>query len=357
MVSVQPVLSLKYFHLSKNKVPKGIKRLFYLSWEDALWDILLKKHVPKGSYILVPDFYCTDVVKNIKQHGYNVATYKIKKDLRTDKCDFVNRINKYEPAVVVIFHPVGITSNLFENKNWLAKVTGESILIEDSVHRVLDPSKIKIIKKNHFVIDSLRKVVPIQGSDVYGRVEDIDFSSPKFSQSFIYKTKVNILWFLMELAWTFKLFSPAEKFMIAGYDLIGNSEKAASGTFLSDFFATRINAQRLFKLKKTQIDVYEKKLAKVLPIKIEFQNSDKSQLRGYPVILPKNAALKLIKVLRANGILVRFELEGSGWTKNKKIVYLPIGPQVTKNYQYRICELSYNTLNEKIRRKASYRCF
>lgn len=357
MVSVQPVLSFKYFHLSKNKIPKGIKRLFYLSWEDALWDILIKKRVPKKSCILVPDFYCADVERNILNHGYKVATYKIREDLRVDKTDFVNKINKYGPAVVVIFHPVGITNNLFENINWLKKVTGESILIEDSVHRVLDSSKIKIIKKNHFVIDSLRKVVPMQGSNVYGRIEDIDFSSPKFFQSFIYKAKVNILWFLMETAWTFKLFSFAEILMLAGYDLIGDPIKSASGNFLANFFAERVDVQTLFKLKKDQVNTYENKLKKVLPFKIELQDSDKSQLRGYPVILSKKAALKFVKVLRANGILVRFELEGSAWTKNQKIIYLPLGPQLTKKHQNLICELSYNTLNEKAKYKTSNRSF
>lgn len=347
MVSTQPILTLEYFRFQKNKFPKGIKRLFYLSWEDALWDILLKKKVPKNSIILLPDFYCTDVEKNIVLHGYKVATYKILKNLKADKIDFERKIRRFSPAVIVVFHPVGIGSNLFDNINWLKKVIGESILIEDSVHKILDSSKIKIIKKNHFVIDSLRKVVPIQGSNLYGRVSDLNFSEPAILQSFLYKLKVNLLWFLMEIAWTVKFDSMAEKLMIAGYDLIGDSEKSASGSYISNFLARRVNVEKLKKIKKRQVFYYESKLESVLKNKIKISESDKGELRGYPVILPQNTALKLVNILRLNGIFVRTELEGSNWSKNRKIFYLPLGPQITKNYQNRICELSYNTLNEK----------
>lgn len=347
MVSPQPILSLKYFRIHKNKLPKGIKRLFYLSWEDALWDILLKKNVTKNSYILLPDFYCVDVEKNIKLHGYKVVTYKILKNLNADKSDFERKINKFTPTVVVVFHTVGITSNLFDNATWLKKVTGKSILIEDAVHKILNPSKIRIIKKNHFIIDSLRKVVPVQGSNLYGRTDDIDFSVPSFFQSFLYKVKVNLLWCLMEIAWSIKLFSIAEKLMIAGYGLIGDSERSASGAFVEDFFAKRVNVEKLFRIKKCQAEVYQTKLKKVLPYNLEISDTNLGNLRGYPVILPTKTATKLIKVLRNNKVFVRFELEGSKWTKKQKIFYLPMGPQLTKKCQNRICELSYNTLNAK----------
>lgn len=347
MVSPQPILSLKYFRIRKNKLSKGTKRLFYLSWEDALWDILLKKNAPKNSHILVPDFYCADVEKNIKLHGYRVATYKILKNLDADQFDFEKKIKRFNPAVVVVFHPAGINSNLFDNTAWLKKVTGKSILIEDAVHKIINPSKIKIIKKNHYIIDSLRKVVPVQGSNLYGRTSDIDFSAPIFLQSFFYKTKVNFLWFLMEIAWSLKLFSLGEKLMIAGYDLIGDSRKSASGSILADFFAKRVDGEKLFKIKKHQAKTYQAKLREVLPYELKISDVNRGELRGYPVILPIKTATKLVKVLRNESLLVRFELEGSKWTKKQKIIYLPLGPQLTKECQNQVCELSYNTLNAK----------
>ncbi len=349
MITSQPVLSLKNFRFRKNKITKGIKRLFYLSWEDALWDILIKRNVAKGSYILIPDFYCVDVESNIKKHGYKVAHYKILPNLKADKDDFENKINKFNPAVVVIFHPVGIKTNLMNNVEWLKKATGNRFLVEDCVHRIIEPNEIEIIKKNHFVIDSLRKVLPLQGSNVYGRTEDLDFSAPPFYQSFFYSVKVKTLWFLMVLAWSFKFGKIAERLMVRGYNLIGDSKLPARGGFISKFLSIRINIKKIRNIKKRQASYYERKLGSVLPQKLLISESNKRNIRGYPVILHKKNAAKIVEKLRINKIFVRLELEGSKWTKKQKIIYLPLGPQLTEDGQKRICELSYNTLNAEIK--------
>lgn len=344
MVSPQPIISSKYFQFKRNKLPNGIKSLFYLSWEDALWDLLAKKKVKKRSCVLVPDYYCDDVEENIRQHGYKVGYYKVNEDLYVDKKSFQSEISHLKPSVIVIFHPVGIKSNLFSNIKWLKDVTGDTILIEDSVHRVIDPKEIKIIRKNHFVIDSLRKVVPIQGSRIFGKLEDLDFNLPSIFQSVIYASGVNFLWLLMLLLWTSKLNKLAEKVMLLGYDLIGNSKLPARGSILGQFLSNRLNLSAIENCKKKQVDYYEKRFRKITKSGLKIQEKDKKFLRGYPLILENSIANKILLALRKKGLLVRFELNNSNWSKMRKIIYLPLGVQMSIKQQKEVCTLVANTV-------------
>ena len=339
MVSVQPIFSFKYFKSKKNTLPRGIKSLFYLSWEDSFWDVLEKKEIKKGSYVLVPDFYCIDVEKNIKSHGYKIVCYKIKKDLTADKESFEYCIAKYKPWVVVVFHPVGISSNLFDNKKWLMKTVKDSILVEDCVHRLIDPKDIRLLKKNHFIIDSLRKVVPIQGARMFGKLEDMGFEVPPIYQSMFYALGVNTLWFLMVICWTFGMYKLAEKLMVSGYDLIGNSKLPAKGLVINRFFSDRLDILKIERYKINQVDYYEKKLNKILSFRLRLPLEDKKYLRGFPIILKKNKAQKVLKFLRKNNLMVRFELDGSKWSKSQKIIYLPLGIYMTDKQQDKVCNL------------------
>lgn len=315
-----------------------------------MWDILSKRRVLKGSSILTPDFFCRDVEKNISMRGYGVINYKINRNLTADKKDFEKKINKFKPKVIVIFHPVGIKSNLMDATSWIKKITRESILIEDSVHRIVDPRKVKIIKKDHFVIDSLRKVVPLQGASLYGRIKDLDFDSPPFHQSFIYSIRVNILWFLMIISWTLssyltgKLFRTlgdvAEKLMLHGYDLIGDSPFASGGGFLASLLSKRVNINKIQNIKMCQVIRYENKLGKILPMKLYISDENKKDLRGFPVILPINRASKILESLRKGGLLVRFELDDSSWSRKQKIIYLPLGTQMSIRQQDEVCGLT-----------------
>lgn len=344
MTSTQPILSLRYFKFKKNKLAEGIKRLFYLSWEDAFWDILVKKQVPKGSFVLLPDFFCGDVENNIRLHGYKSVYYKINTNLTADKKSFKSKIDQIKPSVIVIFHPVGIKSNLMDDPKWLKKITGSSILIEDSVHRIVDPGELKIFKKDHFIIDSLRKVVPLQGSNIYGRVEDLDFSAPPFYQSFFYSIRVNLLWALMVFSWSLKFGRIAERLMLKGYSVIGDSVLSAKGPFPANLLGSRINIKRVRDIKKRQAIYYEKELGRFLPVKIKLSDDDKANLRAYPLILDKEPAGRILKFLRTNGLLVRFELNDSGWSRKQKIIYLPLGIQITKRERVAVCSLVKSAL-------------
>ena len=202
MIPQKPIFLWKYLGFKKNVLPKSVKRLFYLSWEDGLWDILEKKNVRKGSVILVPEFFCGDVENNIKNHGYKIRYYFVSENLQTTDRQLLSAINKFEPKVIIIHHHVGIFNLLLSYKNWSKYVDNSIILIEDCVHRIVEPNQLKFIKQNHFFIDSLRKVVPLQGSVVYGQKNDLNFKQPPFYHSPLYSLKVHLLWIMMNLCWT-----------------------------------------------------------------------------------------------------------------------------------------------------------
>lgn len=355
MVSQQPIFCFKYFQTKRNKLPKGMSSLFYLSWEDTLWDILMHKKIKSNSKIFVPEFYCGDVEKNIKEHGYKICYYKINSNLSVDKKSFVKGIKKYKPSVVIVFHPVGIKSNLFENPARLVKNIGNALLIEDSVHRTIDPTEFKIFNDNHFIIDSLRKVVPIQGSRVYGSKRGLDFFEPPIYQSIFYSLHVHWLWVIMTLLWTVANYCPVEKIsvifarlaervMLSGYDVIGDSKLSARGNTIGKIMSLHINVSKIKKQKVKQANLYEKELKNIFFSKIKLSLSDKEHLRGYPFILPVNKADKILNLLRKNNLLTRFELNDSIWSKKQKVIYLPMPIFMNRQQQMEVIKTVRNAL-------------
>lgn len=355
MVSLQPIHIWDYLGLERHKLARDMKHLFYLSWEDALWDLLKYKKMPMGSNILVPEFFCGDVEENIRGRGYHIVYYPVSKYLENGVNSFTECISKYNPRVIIIFHYVGIRNKLIDNKSWLKYVNQETILIEDSVHLLVDPIEIKFIKKNHFIIDSLRKVVPLQGSNLFGSAEDLDFSEPKIFQSLKYSLKVYWLWLKMliflNLSNTIKNIETSGKYadnannlMMDGYDLIGDSNLPARGFFLFDQIQKFINYEKVGDIKKTQIEYYEEKLNKSLPVKIHYSNNDKTQMRAWPVVLQINRADRVLNFLRQRGLIVRFELNDSVWSKKQKIIYLPLGPHLNPQDLTDICSLVIKSL-------------
>jgi hypothetical protein len=333
MLSPQPIQAVKYFGLNRNKVPATIKRLFYLSFEDALWDILEKKHVPTGSVVLLPDFYCTDVEANIKNRGYNVVHYKINNDLSADTSVFETKLKAERPDVVIVLHPDGITSNLMQKRNWMNYVPDETIIIEDCVHRIIDPRKTEIYKRNHFLINSLRKVVPLQGSSVYGRKEDLMFCPPPLRQSLFYSLKVHFLWSIMNICWNLEKSELAEKLMLRGYDLIGDSLMPARGFLIFEKLEEYLDIERIEKIKKEQVKFYEENLK----FPMIYTVIDKGKMRGYPLILKKEIANEFLNNIRSKGLMLRFELNDCEWSQKQKIIYLPMGPYLKKSELSKIC--------------------
>ncbi len=344
--TIQPT-GLSYFQKKKSvSVPAGIARRFYASWEDALWDLLRKANVRSHATVLVPDFFCQDVLENMAEHHLKPVFYSMDKNFQTDPEYFARTLKKEQPAVVVILHPAGITNPLFTYADvWKNALSAETILIEDSVHRVVMPEDVHLIHPRHVVMDSLRKVIPVPGSNVYGTPEFLQFAATPFTATLPYQIATFGWWAVFQLCllcaqlplgmrWNHWSNNQAENAMLAGYDVIGDSYRAGRAWSIFRSMADHIAFARISAAKQEQVQQYFAMLedtwnATCYPI--SFPPEDAGRLRGLPVRLELKSAQRILTFLRKNGILLRFELEGCPWTQRHKVMYLPLGPHLNES--------------------------
>ncbi len=352
MTAIQPPFLPSYFSFrSDYTLPDELAENNYLSWEDALWDIIDVYKIKKGSVVLIPTFWCMDVVKNIGEHGLRCEYYPMDANFQTSEDELTRAIQTHRPTIVVIFHSVGIHNTLMTaNNGWMSKLTDHQFVIEDSVHSIIDPREIIIKRDRHFVIDSWRKVMPLQGATIYGRKSEVSkFSHTRKSLS-MYSFRIIWLWVTMQWwlvlsslrfpdyvsrAMKFKSTTAkrAEKDMIDAYELMGDSATACATLWPFVFLRKHINTSYIKDIRRRQVIQYENLLELLWTdkrfIRIQIAADDFGELRGYPICMTLASADYLIGKLREHGILIRSELEGSPWTKNKKVIYLPLGPHLS----------------------------
>ncbi len=362
MFSIHPIKLWRYVSLRRLVVPSRLRRFFYTSWEDTLWDLLQYFQIPEKAICLVPEFYCMDVVKNMEEHGLACVFYPVDPQLQIDPKTFVRYVRKYQPGVVIILHSLGITNPLFShNKSWLKYLPTNTLLIEDCVHRLIDPQLICLLTSRHFVIDSLRKVAPIYGSNLYGNATTLHkFKQSAWWQTLPYQAKVFWQWWLFQSClhaagflersmwsrwWNIK----AKKFMQKGYDLIGDSQRAATGPWFFNFLSQFLSIKTIEEIKKQQVNCYQGLLqscwANDILYQIHFDQVDGGKLRGFPVGIAAKNADRYLPQLQKNQLAWKYELDDCPWSKRQKIIYLPLGPHIELKEIELICKLLITTLN------------
>jgi len=346
MLTIQPPFIGKYFSNNSKITSKNVFfKSFYLSWEDALWHVLKVYNFKKGSVVMVPQFYCGNVVEHMVEHGLKVVTYPVDKYLVTKNKIFRQILLKTKPSIVIVFHPVGIQNMLIKNhKQWASALPAKTVLIEDCVHQIIDPKSIRFINKRHLFIDSLRKVVPVQGSFVYSRQKLPDISGWQNFITLPYRVGVFVLWIIMQINLIQAHFSKsknleklfnklAEISMLTGYKLIGSNRLASPGIFFMKKISEKINITLIKKSKILQAKIYKTKIKHLLKTGKfwlpKISKSDYSNLRGFPLIIDISMAYKFLNYMRASGVFLRFELNDSAWSAGQKIVYLPMGLHVS----------------------------
>lgn len=344
MIPTQPYLSPGYFSFKRNKIKTCIYRDFYLSWEDALWDLLKVHDVKTGSIIAVPEFFCWDVVNNMKSHGLDVIAYPVDKNLGTDGAILKKIIKKYGPKIVVVFNAVGIKNNLLaSDKGWIKDLKSDCVLIEDSVHRIVETDQIVFLKNNHYIIDSLRKVVPLQGSFMYYKKKKVRLYRRFSIKTFFYKISVLYWWISMQLFLLIGRNRWAEKSMLTGYDIIGDNIEGATGILFMKELSLWLDIKKIKNIKRKQVEFYKKHLKTAFKSRfispIPFKKNDEKELIGFPLRLDIKCAREFLNHVRNHELLLRFELNDSVWSKKYKIVYLPLGPNVNEEMMNQIVNL------------------
>lgn len=319
-----------------------MRQFNYWSWEDGLWDLLQKKRIPKKSIVLLPDFYCMDVVENIKNHGYRVAFYKLNKQLQISKGKFLRAVKRNKPAVIVVFHPLGIRSTLMTHPTWIRNLSPSTLLIEDAVHILMDPQDITLYADNHIVMTSLRKVSPLPGSFMYGTAKGLDFRPAPMRMS-RYSTRSFLFYGLYRMmtvaAYLFRQphwLQMAHTVMLKRHDdVIGDSIVPHGGYPFIPTLYSWINFQRVYKMKRHQLKQYHASCAGIFGrgsdfYRIPMRKHDAQYLRAYPVALKKKASKDLLAYLSEKNIITYELFRDCPWSKRRSILYFPLGFHIGK---------------------------
>lgn len=338
----QPYL-LPFLGFQKSTISKGIKRYYYHSFEDGLWDLLEKRSIPKRSVVLIPDFYCTDVLLNIKLHGYSYQLYPLDKNFQVNQKTIQKYIKKYNPKMLILFHACGITSMLIKNKKWLTTIAQDMIILEDCVHLVVKPNKVHIIHDNHYLIDSLRKVSPLCGSFLYGTHNGMCFEQKNHTSVSTYQMK-SFFWFFIfrslfilgNMTNNAHLVRFSHQVLKKHDDVIGDSPNAHRGFFLFSLFFDWFHFKKIEMLKTKQVNHYQIQLKPLFlknslfyPIRIP--QDDYRKLHVYPLGFQRRPDHRLIQHLHNHDCIVWYKFEDSPWSRSRGVLFLPLGFHMDKN--------------------------
>ncbi len=344
MINYYQPFILPFLQLKKYTVPSLIQQLYYHSFEDALWDLIRNKNIPKSSVFLIPDFYCVDVLNNITGHGFKVVLYKLNKHFQPDLIQFNTLIKEHNPAIIFIFHACGITSNLLIDRQWMNTIPEETIIIEDAVHRLVNPEEITLHKKNHIIIDSLRKVSPLPGSFLYGRKEFINYTVPRKLIS-RYTLSSTLLFIVFKVSLSIGMLFKIQKTVIFAHtrilqvhdDIIGDSWQSYAGLPVIPFIHAHINFKKIEKVKEKQVELYNKvtfEKQNRSAYHVQIPKDDFKNLHVYPLGWNEKPDTELINTLHSKGIGIWFKFPDSEWSNDKGVLFLPLGFHTTTNDIY-----------------------
>ncbi|MEK7592284.1 MAG: hypothetical protein AAB508_02705 [Patescibacteria group bacterium] len=348
----QPFL-LPFLGRKKHNIPPSIRQTYYHSFEDGLWQILSERDIPKQSIVFVPSFYCMDVIKNISNHGYSPTFYPIDRNFQINESLFITYLKQYKPRVVILFHAVGITNTLIHKTCWRKYISKDTLIIEDSVHTLINPENISIHDKNHIIMDSVRKVSPLRGSFAYEIITGHKHTYSKQSSFSLYIISSIIMYYVFRIMLIFsELFRSGtltkiayKKILPIHDDIIGDDPIGHRGISITPILYPWVNFSKIEALKFTQVKLYQKSLKKLFLPKIFFSISMLPQnfgmLHAYPIGIKIKPSTELISYLHSFNIFVWEKFSDCPWAKNKGVLLLPLGFHISNQD---IIHIS-NTLN------------
>jgi hypothetical protein len=336
----QPFL-LPFLVGRRHRPPAHLRRLYYFSFEDALWELLPFLQVPPGTPVLLPDFHCMDVIGNIEAHGYPCHFYALDDHFQASAEDVQRRMAETGAGVLFLFHACGITNRLIHDDAFLKSLPPELILIEDAVHRLVNPETVVIKRPRHFVIDSLRKDSPLPGSFIYGLPGDLPghptrhLLSPYTLGAVVWYTLFRMALSLGALLNNGKLINYAHSVLLQKHDdIIGDSADSHRGLPLYPWVHQWINFDNLKRRKAEQVRRYRELL---MPLetghpdfyRVDIPETDDSKLHVYPLGYRGRRDKELIDALHRRGMIVWFKFPDAPWSRSRQVLFLPLGFHVS----------------------------
>lgn len=348
-----------FLHWRRSHISSDIQQRYWFSFEDALWELLPERGIRQGSLILLPDFYCIDVVENMQAHGYKTAFYAVDDQFQINETVFKTKVMQLHPAVVILFHVAGIQCQLATQSviQWLSQQN--CLVIEDCVHRLVDPSTVQLFDSHHIVMDSLRKVSPLPGSMVYEprkKTATAQLHPPKITTNhtlnmrvlfaeflyqyqatsiFIFFRLIQALAVLTRSAWLMRY---AHQVILKKHDdLVGDSHHGYLGWRIGKWLHSFINFAKVETVKQQQIRYYSSLLHQVFNqqdnffYQIKISIDDEPRMHVYPLGLQKPITTHQLDWLHQHGVVVWPKFSDSPWAKNRGVLFLPLGFHVTDN--------------------------
>lgn len=344
MISYYPPHLFPFLSLKSARLPSNLFRHYYLSWEDALWDILPQLGIKLGDTILLPDFYCLDVIENITLHGYKVAYYPLDHNFQISISRFNRIFHKVSPSSVIFFHVAGITNVLTTNQQFMERIGKQSLIIDDHVHRIIDSTRIKILHDRHLIIDSLRKNIPLPGSFAYSSKSTwTKLSTPRIhSLSYVSRVMAHYIRYRISLIvgtifHSKKLIKFAHHTTLKTHDdLVGDDISGNSGLPWIPSIHKYLNLSKIRSMKLRQTQTYLKRLIHLTKSSESFSipripSKDLGELHAFPFIINSKQIQPVEKALANLNVWSKFP--DSIWSREKRIIFLPLGFHISASDQ------------------------
>jgi hypothetical protein len=311
----------------------------FLSFEDALWS-LISRNVSINSTLLFPSFFCVDVLDNCRLHGYKVETYPLDKYLEISEELLSDYIERTQPRVIFVFHPLGYYSKIIDYKTiW----RDDMLVIEDSVHRLVDSPVLR--NDNHIIIDSIRKITPLFGSCIW---TTLALDKPKYNfGDIIIFVRIYYFWRKFQSVINSGTGQGSIAKVVRGYNYLNSSDNQIGDNYRPIALPTYLAKERQYldilkiqSVRSEQWILYNKSLFNFLHDErfcIMLNSHPLDQPAFYPLITISDYAFLIREYLLSQRVVTFVEFSDSSWSVDKNILCLPLGTHVSVEDVENIC--------------------
>ena len=321
----------------------------FISFEDALWNYLNRNPL-KNKAILVPDFFCTDVTSRLEERGFNIIWYSLNIDLTFSEEQFLSSFSseniKASVGALFIYYPLGNRDGV-PACSWFRAQLGDSVLlIEDCADCLLEPQQVLLLDENHIIIDSLRKILPMQGARLFSLRASVYQISP-LSLFNSYFLKTGVLHFLYSFIHIITEFFPLKlllqwKWALFGMhsDSIGTNYQGIRKGLFSPYLLSCISIHK-FKEKRQQVVTWYQENVSDIEIKTNFHiipfPHNQGEARFIVLSGEKGSLLTIADQLEKKSVFVDIHFDDSPRAINTDYLLLPIQLTMTKKEVDFIC--------------------
>lgn len=308
------LLSPFYFSFKKTAWAdeKKCKVFDFLSFGDA-FDYLVSHFRLKGGKMLIPMFYCEDMVEKYKKI-FDVEFYRVNRDeFAEDYPNFVKKIDEVSPDIILIYNFFGKHSTLYKNNGWLKHINPNTIIISDIAHNLLYDQPIRFLGRNHFFIDSSRKCTSLMVSHL---VTPIDFclKSERISTINAYKIKTRVLFAVKNTLYWFsyffnslKLAEWANRVFLHHNAIIGYPPQPTLAYRWDAFLFRHLKYKKIHAKREKNHDVYKEELRRHALPEIQLPRIPEDEVKYmnfFPIIVPYRHAEKLVKFMHEHRVII-----------------------------------------------------